>query len=201
MSRAAWAEALSGVDGPTLVAPQVPGAGTAVPERVARRLSTPRTAALAGRAREAGVTLGTVVQVAWGMLLRQLSGQSDVLFGMTVSGRTAEVEGIETMVGLLINTLPARVRVDPGDTLLDLLDRVQNEQLDLFEHHHVGLTEIQQLAGFGSLFDTTTIFDNYPTGTGERHLGKARLTGVSGFDATHYPLSLISTPPRSWGSG
>ncbi|MCX4967287.1 amino acid adenylation domain-containing protein [Streptomyces sp. NBC_00654] len=196
-SRDAWAEALSGIEGPTLVAPRAQG--TVVPERVVRTLSAARTAALTDRARQSGVTLGTVMQVAWGLVLRQLTGQGDVLFGMTVSGRAAEVDGVETMVGLLINTVPARVRIDPRDTLLELLERVQDEQLDLFEHHHVGLTEIQQQAGFGSLFDTTTVFDNYPMGSGERRLGEALLVGVTGFDATHYPLSLICTPAEELG--
>ncbi|WP_328490357.1 amino acid adenylation domain-containing protein [Streptomyces zaomyceticus] len=198
-SRDAWAEALSGIEGPTLVAPGARGTGTVVPERVTRSLSAARTAALTDRAREAGVTLGTVMQVAWGLVLRQLTGQSDVLFGMTVSGRAAEVEGIETMVGLLINTVPARVRMDPRDTLLDLLERIQDEQLDLFEHHHVGLTEIRQQTGFATLFDTTTVFDNYPMGSGSRRLGEALLVDVAGFDATHYPLSLICTPGDELG--
>ncbi|MFJ9434256.1 amino acid adenylation domain-containing protein [Streptomyces sp. NPDC101490] len=195
----AWAEALAGIEGPTLVAPHARGAGTVVPERVVRALPAGVTAALTDRAREAGVTLGTVTQVAWGLVLRQLTGRGDVVFGTTVSGRAAEVEGVETMVGLLINTVPARVRAEPGDTLLDLVERVQDEQLDLLEHHHVGLTEIQRRAGFGSLFDTTTVFDNYPTGSGERRLGEALLVGVSGFDATHYPLSLICAPGEELG--
>ncbi|MER8041679.1 amino acid adenylation domain-containing protein [Streptomyces sp. NPDC094032] len=195
----AWAEALAGIQGPTLVAPRARGAGTVVPERVVRALPATTTAALTERAREAGVTLGTVTQVAWGLVLRQLTGQGDVVFGMTVSGRGADVDGVESMVGLLINTVPARVRADPGDTLLDLLERVQDEQLDLMEHHHVGLTEIQRQAGFGALFDTTAVFDNYPTGSGRRRLGEAPLVGVSGFDATHYPLSLICTPAEELG--
>ncbi|MFD4371341.1 amino acid adenylation domain-containing protein [Streptomyces sp. NPDC058486] len=198
-SRQAWAEALAGIQGPTLVAPRARGTGTVVPERVVRALPAARTAALADRAREAGVTLGTVTQLAWGLVLRQLTGQGDVLFGITVSGRAADVDGVETMVGLLINTVPARVRIDPRDTLLDLLERVQDEQLDLFEHHHVGLTEIQQQAGFGALFDTTTVFDNYPVGSAERRLGEAVLVGATGFDATHYPLSLIWTPGEELG--
>ncbi|KKZ75270.1 hypothetical protein VO63_03555 [Streptomyces showdoensis] len=195
----AWAEALSGIEGPTLVAPRARGAGTVVPERVVRALPAGHTAALTERAREAGVTLGTVMQVAWGLVLRQLTGQGDVLFGMTVSGRAADVDGVESMVGLLINTVPARVRTDPRDTLLDLLERVQDEQLDLMEHHHVGLTEIQQQAGFGALFDTTAVFDNYPMGSGRRRLGAALLVDVTGFDATHYPLSLICTPAEELG--
>ncbi|MEU7015186.1 amino acid adenylation domain-containing protein [Streptomyces sp. NPDC046385] len=195
----AWADALAGVEGPTLVAPRARGAGTVVPERVVRALPAEATAALTERAREAGVTLGTVMQVAWGLVLRQLTGQGDVLFGMTVSGRAADVDGVESMVGLLINTVPARVRTDPQDTLLDLLERVQDEQLDLLEHHHVGLTEIQSQAGLGALFDTTAVFDNYPMGAGRRRLGEALLVDVTGFDATHYPLSLICTPAEELG--
>ncbi|MFF9499868.1 amino acid adenylation domain-containing protein [Streptomyces sp. NPDC014656] len=198
-SRRAWAGALAGIEGPTLVAPRARGTDTVVPERVLRTLPAARTAALAARAREAGVTLGTVTQVAWGLVLRQLTGRGDVVFGMTVSGRAADVDGVESMVGLLINTVPARVRIDPRDTLLDLMERVQDEQLDLMEHHHVGLTEIQRQAGAGALFDTTAVLDNYPMGAGERRLGEALLVGVTGFDATHYPLSLICTPAEELG--
>ncbi|MFC7307917.1 amino acid adenylation domain-containing protein [Streptomyces monticola] len=190
---AAWADALAGVDAPTLVAPQAPERQPVVPERALRTLSAESTAALGQRARNLGVTLNTVVQVAWGLVLRRLTGRDDVLFGMTVSGRTADVEDVESLVGLLINTLPARVRIEGPDSLADVLERVQDQQLDLFEHHHVGLTQIQRQTGLGTLFDTTTAFENYPTG-GEVALGEARLTGAGGFDATHYPLSLICTP-------
>ncbi|WP_434599555.1 non-ribosomal peptide synthetase [Streptomyces sp. A5-4] len=197
-AREAWGAALLGVDGATLVAPESADRGAVVPERVLRTLPADSSAALADRARRCGVTLNTVVQVAWGLVLRQLTGRDDVLFGMTVSGRTVEVEDIESLVGLLINTLPARVRLGPEDTLADVLDRVQDEQLDLFEHHHLGLTEIQRRIGLGNLFDTTTAFENYPTG-GELSLGDARCVGVGGFDATHYPLSLICTPGAELG--
>ncbi|WP_369217676.1 condensation domain-containing protein, partial [Streptomyces flavofungini] len=197
-AHAAWDEALSGIEEPTLVAPEATGRGAVVPRRVLRTLSPDRSAALAERARHCGVTLNTVAQVAWGLVLRRLTGRDDVLFGMTVSGRTADVEGIESMVGLLINTLPARVRTDPADSIADVLERVQDAQLDLFEHHHLGLTEIQRRAGFGSLFDTTTAFENYPT-AGALRLGDAICVDVGGFDATHYPLSLICTPGEALG--
>ncbi|WP_442738393.1 amino acid adenylation domain-containing protein [Streptomyces pseudogriseolus] len=190
----AWAQALSGIPGPTLVAPAAPDAGGELPHRVLRNVSAIRTAALADRARRCGVTINTVVQVAWGLVLRLLTDRDDVLFGMTVSGRTAEVAGIDRMVGLLINTLPVRVRLEPSDTLLNVLERVQDQQLDLLEHHHLGLTDIQRQAGFGPLFDTTTAFDNYPVSGEEQVMGTARLVGVSGFDATHYALSLVCMP-------
>ncbi|MFF3643682.1 amino acid adenylation domain-containing protein [Streptomyces sp. NPDC002564] len=197
-ARDAWAETLDGAEEPTLVAPEAADRAAVVPLRVVRTLPAGRSAALADLARHFGVTLNTVVQVAWALVLRRLTGRDDVLFGMTVSGRTADVEGVESMVGLLINTLPARVRAQPADTLADLLERVQDEQLDLFEHHHLGLTEIQRQAGIGRLFDTTTAFENYPSG-GELRLGDAECVGVGGFDATHYPLSLICTPGDALG--
>lgn len=197
-ARSAWADALAGLDGPTLVAPDATrGRGGAVPPgRVHATLSTADTASLTGLARSAGVTLNTVVQLAWALVLRELTGRDDVVFGMTVSGRTAGVEDIDSIVGLLINTLPARVRLDPDDSVLSVLERLQDEQIDLFEHHHLGLTEIQRQTGHGELFDTTTAFENYPVSTDgvENSLGGARLVGTGGFDATHYPLSLICTP-------
>lgn len=190
----AWSHVLHGIAGPTLVAPEASGAGTVVPQRVVHTLPASRTAALTDLGRRCGVTLNTVVQVAWGLVLRQLTGQDDVLFGMTASGRTADVDGVESMVGLLINTVPVRIRVTADDSVLTLLERVQDEQLDLFEHHHLGLAEIQQRMGIGRLFDTTMAFDNYPVGDADRHLGSARLVTAGGFDATHYPLTLVCTP-------
>ncbi|MFJ2767111.1 amino acid adenylation domain-containing protein [Streptomyces sp. NPDC087300] len=196
-ARAVWSEALAGIQGPTLVAPRA--VGTVLPARVTSTLPAALCTALRGRARECGVTLNTVVQVAWGLVLRQLTGGDDVLFGMTVSGRTADVEDIDTMVGLLVNTLPARVRLPAGDTLSGVLERTQDTQLDLFDHHHLGLTEIQRDAGYGTLFDTTTAFENYPVSGGDHALGDALLVGTGGFDATHYPLSLICTPGEELG--
>ncbi|MFD7613195.1 amino acid adenylation domain-containing protein [Streptomyces sp. NPDC059828] len=193
-AREAWSDALSDIEGPTLVAPEAGDWSTVVPRQVVRALPPGRTARLAERARHCGATLNTAVQVAWGLVLRRLTGQDDVLFGMTVSGRTADADGIETMVGLLVNTLPARVTADDGDTLRTLLERVQDQQLDLFEHHHIGLTEIQSRAGFGRLFDTTTAFGNYPVGEGDQDPRSVRVVGSGGFDATHYPLSLVCTP-------
>ncbi|QEU96020.1 non-ribosomal peptide synthetase [Streptomyces kanamyceticus] len=196
-ARAAWADALAGIQGPTLVAPQA--VGTVMPERILCTLPSDLGTALRERARECGVTLNTVVQVAWGLVLRHVTGRDDVLFGMTVSGRTADVEDIDTMVGLLINTLPARVRLAAGDTVAEVLERTQDAHLDLFDHHHLGLTEIQRDAGFGTLFDTTTAFENYPVSGGDHALGDAVLVGTGGFDATHYPLSLICTPGEELG--
>ncbi|GAA2168995.1 amino acid adenylation domain-containing protein [Actinomadura napierensis] len=194
----AWRRALDGIEGPTLVAPGAGEPGPAAPGRVRIRLTEDLTSALSARARAQGVTLNTVLQLGWGALLGRLTGSDDVVFGAAVSGRPPELPGVEQMIGLFINTLPIRVRVRPGDTVAGALTRLQDEQAALMAHHHLGLSDIQRLAGTGSLFDTMTVLENYPfdpdaAGT---DLGGLTLHDVDGYDASHYPLTLAAVPGR-----
>ena len=165
---AAWREALAGLEEPTYAswrrasAPRAP----AVPEQVALALSEELTAALTRQARPQGLTLNTYVQAAWAILLGRLTGRDDVVFGVTVAGRPPEIAGIESMVGLFINTLPLRVELPPGKPLVELLRDLQDSQSRLMAHQHLGLAEIQGLAGLGELFDTLTVFENYPVDDG-----------------------------------
>ncbi|UUU27828.1 non-ribosomal peptide synthetase [Streptomyces sp. DSM 40750] len=199
-ARAAWRDALAGLDEPTRLV-DAPAEGAPVrPGHVRVELSERTTARLAERAREHGVTLGTVVQGAWGLLLGRLTGRDDVVFGTTVSGRDGEVDGIASMVGLFINTLPTRFRWGPRESLGDLLVRLQEEQSRLLDHQHLGLAEIQRLtghAGSGELFDTLVVFENYPAESGLRDpSGTVRITGDAFHDAVHYPLALVVKPGR-----
>ena len=134
----------------------------AMPERWQTDLPAELTARLHGLARQRGLTLNTVVQGLWAVLLGRLTGRDDVVFGVTVSGRPAELAGVERMVGLFINTLPLRVRLRPGEPLATLLAGIQESQSRLLAHQHVGLAEIQRAAGIGELFDTLVVFENYP---------------------------------------
>ena len=93
------------------------------PSRSPLALSEPLTAALTQQARTQGLTLNTFVQAAWAILLGRLTGRDDVVFGVTVAGRPPEIAGIETMVGLFINTLPLRVKLPPAKPLLQLFSR------------------------------------------------------------------------------
>ncbi len=197
--RDAWRAALAGVDEPTRLV-EAPAAGPVEPAQIRVELPERTTARLTARARDHGVTLSTVVQAAWGLLVSGLTGRQDVLFGTTVSGRDAAVTGIESMVGLFINTLPTRLRWTPADTLGTVLERLQREQSALLDHQHLGLAEIQRAAGHvggGELFDTLVVFENYPA---EADLtdptGTVRLTGHAFHDAVHYPLALIVKPGR-----
>src|SRR5262249_37247528 len=108
----------------------------------------------------------------------------------------SEIAGIESMVGLFINTLPLRMKLAPSKPLLELLKEVQDSQSRLIAHQHLGLAEIQQLAGAGALFDSLVVFEDYPvergglTGAG----GGLRVCSVSGLDRTHYPLGPMVAP-------
>ncbi len=98
------------------------------------------------------------------------------------------------MIGLLVNTVPVRVRTDSRETVGELLRRVQREQAALMEHHDVALADVQQAAGPGAVFDTLTVFESYPIDRSglERGADIAGLsvTAVRGIDATHYPVTL-----------
>ncbi|MFB6721417.1 amino acid adenylation domain-containing protein [Kribbella sp. NPDC056345] len=199
-ARAAWRTALAGVDEPTRLVDTTAPAGPIEPAQVRIELSERVTAQLTARARERAVTLGTLVQGAWGLLLGRMTGRQDVLFGTTVSGRDAAVDGIESMIGLFINTLPTRLRWTPADTFGELLDRLQEEQSALLDHQHLGLADIQRAAGHagsGELFDTLVVFENYPSNEGVTDpTGSVALAGHAFHDAVHYPLALIVKPGR-----
>ncbi|MFF8973937.1 amino acid adenylation domain-containing protein [Streptomyces sp. NPDC014995] len=199
-ARDAWRDALSGLEGPTRLPETLLVAGDektgARPEHVDTLLPERLTADLTARARTHGLTLSTVVHGLWGLLIGGLTGSEDVVFGTTVSGRTTEVDGLDTAVGLFINTIPARVRLRPDESLIELLRRVQDEHAALLDHQHLGLADIQRAAGGGELFDTLVVFENQPGTdlTAGRDPGSLRITGTQVFDAVHYPLALVVEP-------
>ena len=88
------------------------------------------TAALRSLARLQQLTLNTLVQGAWGLLLSRYSGEEDVIFGTVVSGRPPDLAGVESMVGMFVNTQPARVKIRPKDSLLSWLKQLQGQQME-----------------------------------------------------------------------
>ncbi|MFJ6016902.1 amino acid adenylation domain-containing protein, partial [Streptomyces sp. NPDC092952] len=194
----AWCAVFAGFDEPALLGAPRPGRTPVVPGRHRTALSSEATARLAERARSLGATLNSVVRAAWGIVLARHLGRTDLAFGATVSGRPAELDGVEDMVGLFINTLPVRLRLDPAEELGGLISRLQDEQSALIEHQHVGLIDVQRWAGVGELFDASLVFENYPldhaalsavaASTG-LHLGDARA-----HEGAHYTVSLVVHP-------
>ncbi len=198
-AEAAWREALAPLSEPTLLAPAA--AGAAVPERHAQldlRLSAREAEALTAFAAARQLTAATVHQAAWGTALARLTGRADVTFGTTVSGRPADLDGAESMIGLFINTLPVVVHAPPRAPLADIAAALQAGRAKLLGHEHLGLPHIQRLAGLGDLFDTLLVVENF--GVDSRGLAEAQAAGgltvrsVRGEDATHYPVTVVVHP-------
>jgi non-ribosomal peptide synthase protein (TIGR01720 family) len=128
-------------------------------------LSEKSTASLRQLAREHQLTLNTVVQGAWALLLSRQSGERDVVFGATVSGRPAELTGVEEIVGPFINTLPVRVSVAPEDHVMEWLRKIQEQQAEMRQYEYSPLVEVQSWSEVPRgmpLFESILVFDNYP---------------------------------------
>ncbi|MFD5245857.1 amino acid adenylation domain-containing protein [Amycolatopsis sp. NPDC058340] len=197
-SLAAWTERLAGADEPTLVVPADPGRAPAEPESVEAWLPENVTRALGELARAKGLTLNTVVQGAWALVLAQLTGRTDVVFGAAVSARPPDLPGVEGMVGLFLNTVPVRVRLHASAPVAGLLADLQKRQSALIPDQYVGLADIQQAAGPGAVFDTLIVFEKFHHDSGE--LGSAGTFGIKvhqGRVAAHYPLTLVAVPGES----
>ncbi|MEV8318418.1 amino acid adenylation domain-containing protein [Streptomyces sp. NPDC059900] len=195
-ARAAWQAELADAEEPTLVAAADPKRTAVLPQECRRDLSEPATRALTELARTHGLTVNTVVQGAWALVLARLARRRDVVFGATVAGRPAELPGAESMVGLLINTLPVRVRLRPELPVLELLTGLQQRQSELMAHQHLGLAEIQRAAGPGAGFDTLVVYESFPRAP-EPRKGRTETYTISGGEtrqATNYPLTVGVTP-------
>ncbi|MEW2403444.1 amino acid adenylation domain-containing protein [Streptomyces sp. NPDC046862] len=189
-STRAWADELAGVDEPTTLVPATaPRAEAGEVAEVALRLTPEEGRRLAARGSQLGVTLNTLVQGAWAVLLGGLTGRDDVVFGAAVSGRPADLPGVESMVGLFINTVPVRARCAPDSTLAELMTGLQERQTALLDHHHHPLTEIHKAAGLDALFDTLVAFQSYPVDRAPG--GGLEITGVRSVGGANYPLALI----------
>ena len=198
-ARAAWGEVFAGFDAPTLVGP--PGrAGLGRRGVESFRVPEETTRAVSELARSCHTTVNTVLQGAWAQLLCWLTGQHDVAFGAAVSGRPAEVAGAESMVGLLINTVPVRASITPATTIADLLDQLQSAHNHTLEHQHLALSEIHRISGQEQLFDTLFVYENYPIDTSAL-LGAHELaiTEFTSHQYTHYPLTVAALPGRELG--
>lgn len=197
-AEAFWREYLAGLSSPTpLGIDRAPAGSTHEHEERGMELDESVTAALVALTRRRQLTLSTVLQGAWGLLLGLYSGEDDVLFGAVYSGRSAPLPGIESMVGLFINTLPVRVsipRESQGISVGDWLQGLQERHLRLLEHESTPLVQVQGWSGIPRglpLFESLLAFENYPV---ERAAQGAELAlsveMLPAVIASHYPLGL-----------
>ncbi|MET8010137.1 non-ribosomal peptide synthase/polyketide synthase [Streptomyces sp. NPDC005271] len=151
------------------------------------------SARLRETARGHGLTVNTVVQGAWALLLSRYSGEQDVVFGTTASGRPAELPGVETMVGMFINTVPTRTVVEGGREVVRWLRELQEQQSESRRFDFVSLARIQghsAAPGAGALFDSMVVFENYPFDESSAAGAGIAIREVRAEDATNFPLCL-----------
>ncbi|MCV7304951.1 non-ribosomal peptide synthetase [Mycobacteroides immunogenum] len=196
-AQSVWGKALDGFEAPTLVG-SLATAGRRGVESY--RISENITRSLAELARTQRTTVNTVLQAAWAQVLTWLTGQHDVAFGTAVSGRPADLAGADSMVGLLINTVPVRANITAATTVADLLDQLQRAHNETVEHEHLALNEIHHAIGLDRLFDTLFVYENYPIDAdallGAKDLG---ITDFSSREYNHYPLSVVAMPGNELG--
>jgi amino acid adenylation domain-containing protein len=159
------------------------------------QLSVAATTALQSFARQHQLTINTLVQGAWALLLERYSGEQDVVFGATVSGRPPNLVEVESMVGLFINTLPVRVQVSPDADLLSWLKEIQAQLVELRSYEYSPLLQVQgwsEVPREVPLFESIVVFENYPVYASKQQLCRnLDICNVSAFEQTNYPLTLI----------
>ncbi|MEN3329447.1 MAG: hypothetical protein V7638_4254 [Acidobacteriota bacterium] len=198
-----WRTELAGFTNPTAIAIDPKSVNTAregrefADERI--QLSEESTARLSEFAREHKLTLSTLMQGAWALLLSTYAQDDDVLFGVTVSGRSAPLSGVESMVGLFINTLPLRVKLNPESTIRSWLASLQEQQFALQQYEYCSLLDIQswgEVPRGTPLFETILVFENLPVNIGSKtENGNLKVQGDRSYgSATGYPLTLLAMP-------
>jgi amino acid adenylation domain-containing protein/non-ribosomal peptide synthase protein (TIGR01720 family) len=201
-AEAFWRKSLAGFHAPTPLG--VDSVARSSPAResghaeLQTHLSLAQTAQLQSFGRQHQLTLSTLLQGAWALLLSRYSGEREVLFGSTVSGRSAEVTGAERMVGPFINTVPVRVRTPAHAATLDWLRELQGQQAELRNYEYAPLVQIQgwsEVPRSLPLFESIFVFENYPVDASLRDLQwSLRIDKVDFFEQTNYPLTVIAVP-------
>ncbi len=147
--------------------------------------------------KEHHLTVNTLVQSAWSLLLSRYSGENDIVFGMIVSGRPASLPGVEEKVGLFINTLPLRVKINDNHNVIEWLKEVQGQQPLLREYEYISLSNIQsssQVSNEENLFNSLMVFENYPVGeSSNTNNSLLKITNSHFFGKTNYPIGVKSS--------
>jgi amino acid adenylation domain-containing protein/FkbH-like protein len=170
----------------------------AINEKQHFRLSKELTAVLQSLAQQHRLTLNTLLQGAWAILLSRYSGESDVVFGTPVSGRPPSLLGVESMVGLCINTLPVRVRVSEDDLLLPWLKQLQAAQVEREQYSYCSLVDIQNWSEIdrpNPLFESMLVVENVPVDPSlMKAIGGLTIDNMEIVNRAHYPLAVVILP-------
>lgn len=200
-----WRKTLKGFTTPTQIeadhAPANTHAGSVRNALARTELSIADTSALRSFAQEYYLTLSTIVQGAWALLLSRYSGSEDVVFGATVSGRPTDLAGVETMVGVFINTLPARVQTSSDQYVVPWLKKLQTEQAEMRCYEYSSLVLVQGWSSMPrglALFETVAVLQNYPVDPAlegaEESGSKLEISELQSAEYSNYPLVCLASP-------
>lgn len=188
-----WRRRLAGLRPTRLLNGTTSGAGGYA--EVSRRLSGD---ALDGFCRRHGLTMGTILQAGWALQLSRITGSDDVVFGLTVSGRTPELPGMAEAIGMFINTLPARMAVVRSAEPVLWLVGLQRELAELTGYFHSPLTLVESCRDDRSdrrLFESLVVIENFPSPIDEGYAsGRLRVTEATSLVEEGYPLVLEVRP-------
>ena len=161
-------------------------------------LSTEMTGALQSIGREHKLTLNSLIQGAWAMLLRHYSGESDIVFGTTVAGRPAELRGVEKMVGLFINTLPVRASISQSDRVIPWMRQLQRQLVDMRQYEYSPLVKVQSWSEVPhgvSLFDSIFVSENASSDDEVRQWSASlEIVATRPIERNNYPLTVVALP-------
>lgn len=195
-----WEEYLAGFEGQTTFAEQRKKTNQTgyQPEELLFTLPKAETEAFAKLAKARNTTLSTALQAVWSVLLSRYQRSRDLIFGTVVSGRPAEIKGVEHMVGLFINVVPKRVTFGDKTTFSELIARLQKQTLESEPHQYVPLYDIQSKTASPDLIDHIIVFENYPLQEANKQQEEDDLGfsmgRVSVFEKSNYDLNLLASP-------
>ncbi|MCP4218163.1 MAG: amino acid adenylation domain-containing protein, partial [bacterium] len=202
-----WSKYLQAYDEPAVIPAKTSGSVTRY--NGAKSIFTvdeATTHTLQAVAMESGVTVNILMQALWGIVLNRANGKLDAVFGGVVSGRPAAIQGIESMVGLFINTVPVRVNIEDNPTFANVFSSLRENAAAGEAHHYFPLAEIQAEHPLkGRLFDHIIVFENYPL---EKQLNKMgqkddsnplgwEISGVHSFEQTNYDFIIVVLPGKT----
>ena len=197
-TEAFWREQLSSLEAPTRLVNSLPTQEVGVGyDEMKLVFDIEQTAKLNDFTKTTRITMNTLVQGAWSLLLSRYCGQSTVAFGGTVAGRPDSIAGINEQVGLFINTLPVIVNANPEQKVGEWLQALQHQNITAREYEHTQLSDVQRWAGHGGegIFDSIMVFENYPVAEALKAGAPDDLVfgEVNNSEETNYPLTLTVT--------
>lgn len=191
-----WTQSLAGFEGQSTFKEQRKQTNEHELGEIEWAMSKEETAALSELALQQNATLSSALQSAWSILLSRYQRSNDVLFGTVVSGRPADLAGVDRMVGLFINVIPRRIQLTDQMTFRSLLSETQQQSLAAEPHQYIPIYDIQAKVGQQQLIDHIVVFENVPAAKKDEQESLLGFTveDMNVYEKSNYDLNLLASP-------